>query len=325
MSKFLKTLAPAIGLAMTATVAQAHVTIEQQNVAAGSTTKLTLRVPHGCDGSATHTVTVTLPEGIYAAKPMPKPGWELATTIGAYETPFDNHGTEMTEGVREVTWSGGHLEDAWYDEFTLRASVGPNVAPGTLVVPVTQICDEGSIAWSAAAGEEGEPAPTLAVVASSGGDHGHGHTHGAAMEVPATDATVTLGDLTIEGAFSRATLPNAPVAGGFMTITNAGDSDDRLIGASSAVAGRMEIHEMAMDGDVMRMRELADGLVLPAGETVTLKPGGYHVMFMDLARPLVEGETVDVTLTFEKAGDVTLPLAIGAPNAEGHGNGHGQH
>lgn len=322
MSKILKTLAPVLGLAITASVAHAHVSIEQQNVPAGSTTKLTLRVPHGCDGSATHTVTVTLPEGIYAVKPMPKPGWDLATTIGSYDTPYDNHGTEMTEGVREVTWSGGHLEDGWYDEFTLRGAVGPNVAPGTLVVPVTQVCDKGSIAWSAAEGEEGEPAPTLSVVAASGEGHGHGHDHGAAMEMPATGEAVTLGNLTLEGAFSRATLPNAPVAGGFLTITNTGDIDDRLVGATSDISGRMEIHEMAMDGDVMRMRELEDGLAIPAGETVELKPGGYHVMFMDLAQPLVEGETVEVTLTFENAGDVTLPLAIGAPNADGNGHGH---
>ncbi|MEC7761703.1 MAG: copper chaperone PCu(A)C [Pseudomonadota bacterium] len=322
MSKILKTLAPVMALALTTSVAQAHVSIEQQNVVAGSSTKLTFRVPHGCDGSATHTVTVTLPEGIYAAKPMPKPGWDLTTTISAYETPYDNHGTEMTEGVREISWSGGHLEDAWYDEFTVRGSVGPNVEPGTLILPITQICDEGRIDWSAGEGEEGDPAPTLTIVAASGDRHGHGHDHGGAMATPATGEAVTFGDLTLEGAFSRATLPIAPVAGGFMTITNTGDTDDRLIGAASEVADRMEIHEMAMDGDVMRMRELADGLAIPAGETVELKPGGYHLMFMDLSEPLVEGETVEVTLTFENAGEVVFPLSIGAPDADGRGHGH---
>jgi uncharacterized protein YcnI len=157
MSNILKSLAPVMALAMTTSAAQAHVSIEQQNVVAGSSTKVTFRLPHGCDGSATHTVIATVPEGLYAVKPMPKAGWELSTTTGAYETHFNNHGTEMTEGVREITWSGGHLEDAWYDEFTFRGSVGPNVEPGTLILPVTQICDEGRIDWSAGGGEEGDP------------------------------------------------------------------------------------------------------------------------------------------------------------------------
>lgn len=128
-------------------------------------------------------------------------------------------------------------------------------------------------------------------------------------------ASWSVGDLVITAPFARATLPNAPVAGGFLTIANDGAQDDRLVAAASAIAGRVEIHEMAMAGDVMRMRELADGLPLPAGETVTLAPGGYHVMFMDLAGPLVEGEALEVTLTFERAGTITVPLAVGAPDA----------
>lgn len=126
---------------------------------------------------------------------------------------------------------------------------------------------------------------------------------------------VHLGPLVLSGGFSRATLPNAPVAGGFLTIQNTGTADDRLIGVSSEVAGHVEVHEMAMVGDVMKMRQLKDGLPIPAGQTVTLKPGGIHVMFMGLKQPLVQGKTVIVTLTFEKAGSVQIPLAIGAPNA----------
>ncbi len=127
---------------------------------------------------------------------------------------------------------------------------------------------------------------------------------------PVVGATVTLGDLEITATFARATLPNQPVAGGFMEITNNGETDDKLVGATSAAAGRMEVHDMAMDGDVMRMREIEGGLVLPVGETVTLKPGGYHVMFMDLVGPMVAGESVEVTLTFEQAGEVTVSMPI---------------
>lgn len=130
-----------------------------------------------------------------------------------------------------------------------------------------------------------------------------------------------LGDLTITGPFSRATLPNAPVAGGFLTVTNGGAEEDRLVAAASDAASHVEIHEMAVEGDVMKMRQLPDGLPIPAGETVELRPGGLHLMFMQLRHPLVEGETVDVTLTFEKAGEIELPLAIGPINSRAAGHG----
>ncbi|RVV98091.1 DUF1775 domain-containing protein [Mesobaculum littorinae] len=336
----------AAGLALLAPAAIAHVTVVAEKSAPGATTKLTLRVPHGCDGEATEEIRVELPEGVYAAKPMPHAGWEIDTETGAYATPYDNHGTEMTEGVRSITWSGGSLPDDFYDEFSFRAALGAELAPGAvLYMPTVQTCATGEEAWTdTSGGHDGKPAPALTLAEAPtapahGHDHGHnhGHTHdhaaqdhaahdhgsdGHAMQAQAAGATadVTLGDLTLSSAFTRATLPNAPVGGGFLTVTNDGDTDDRLIAATSPAAGRVEIHEMDMDGDVMRMRELADGLPIPAGDTVALQPGGYHLMLMELAAPLVEGETVDVTLTFETAGEVTLPLAIGAPNATGAGH-----
>lgn len=141
---------------------------------------------------------------------------------------------------------------------------------------------------------------------------GHDHTTGS-TEAP---VEVRVGSLLLSQAFSRATLPGAPVAGGFLAIANEGSEDDRLIGAASDAAGRMEVHEAVMTDGVMKMRELPDGLPIPAGETVLLKPGGYHVMFMDLRQPLVEGGSVTVKLTFEKAGEVALPLAILSPDAK---------
>ncbi len=144
-----------------------------------------------------------------------------------------------------------------------------------------------------------------------------GHTGTSDRAAPMGDAaTYEVEALTIAGAFSRATLPNAPVAGGFLTVTNGGVQDDVLISASTSVAGMTQIHEMAMDGDVMRMRQLPDGLPIPAGQTVTLQPGGFHLMFMDLQQPLVEGDTVAVKLTFQHAGEVEIMLAVGAPNAK---------
>lgn len=129
--------------------------------------------------------------------------------------------------------------------------------------------------------------------------------------------------ISASGAFTRATLPGAPVAGGFVTLANSGSTDDRLVAAETDIAGRTEIHEMAMQDGVMRMRPLPDGLPLPAGETIELRPGGYHLMFLDLRQPLVEGESIAVTLHFETAPPMIIDLAVQAPGAKSAGAGHG--
>lgn len=126
---------------------------------------------------------------------------------------------------------------------------------------------------------------------------------------PALAEPVTVGDLTIERPTLRVTPQGAPVAGGYMLVTNTGEADDTLVAASVDAAPETEIHEMRMDGDVMRMRELDGGLVIPAGQSVSLQPGGYHLMLMG-PTPLAEGETHEVRLTFERAGEVTVPFAV---------------
>ncbi|SFA57255.1 hypothetical protein SAMN04487972_11720 [Paracoccus halophilus] len=162
-----------------------------------------------------------------------------------------------------------------------------------------------------------------ALPASACEAHEAGHTNSHAAAPAAAGASVTLGDLTLSGGFSRATPPRAPVAGGFLTIANAGAAD-RLVSASAEeIAGRTEIHEMQMQGDVMRMRELPDGLPIPAGASVELRPGGLHIMFRELKRPLTEGETIKLMLVFEKAGEVELPLLVGPLNARPSGAGKG--
>ena len=128
----------------------------------------------------------------------------------------------------------------------------------------------------------------------------------------ATEPTaVKVGGLELSGAYLRATLPKAPVGGGFLTIVNTGTVDDRLVSAASPAAGDVQLHEMTMDGGVMKMRRLADGIPIPAGKTVALSPSGLHLMFMQLKQALVEGTTVPVTLTFEKAGPIELQFAVG--------------
>ncbi|MEM7290947.1 MAG: copper chaperone PCu(A)C [Pseudomonadota bacterium] len=119
-----------------------------------------------------------------------------------------------------------------------------------------------------------------------------------------------IGDLVINHPVARATPVNAPVSGGYMTITNTGSEADRLIAATVDFAGDVQIHEMSMQDDIMKMRQLEEGLEIPAGEKVMLQPGGYHIMFMQLEKQLKEGEKYDATLIFEKAGSVDVTLNV---------------
>lgn len=136
-----------------------------------------------------------------------------------------------------------------------------------------------------------------------------------------------IGDLVVSSPWVRATAPNAPAAGGFLVIENKGDAPDRLTSISTPAAGEVQIHEMSMNQDVMRMRELTDGLEIPAGATVKLKPGGYHLMLIKPAAPLVAGQKVRMRLSFERAGRAEVDFAvrpIDATGADGH-QGHQGH
>jgi len=135
-----------------------------------------------------------------------------------------------------------------------------------------------------------------------------------------------IGDLMLTGGWTRATPKSAPTGAGFVTITNKGDAADRLVGVKTSIAARSEVHTMEMDKGVMKMRQLVKGLEIPAGETVLLKPGGFHMMFIGLKGPIDMGSTVKATLVFEKAGEVVLDLPaakIGAGKPMGE-HAHGQ-
>jgi len=123
--------------------------------------------------------------------------------------------------------------------------------------------------------------------------------------------------LRVSNPFTRATPPGAKVAGAFMWIENQGKEADRLVSASSPVAAVVAIHEMTMDGGLMKMRAVK-GIDLKPGATVELRPGGYHVMLEDLKRPLKDGEQIPLVLTFEKAGALEVKLNVGAMGAAAH-------
>lgn len=128
---------------------------------------------------------------------------------------------------------------------------------------------------------------------------------------------IKVGDLELTGIWARAMLPGQRAGGGFVTIKNTGAEADRLVSVATDAAGKSEIHEMAVIDGVMKMRPLADGLVIGAGETVELMPGGYHLMFMNVPEPFAEGTTIKVTLTFERAGTVDLELPVMPADAKG--------
>ncbi|MDQ0357415.1 copper(I)-binding protein [Rhodoplanes tepidamans] len=150
----------------------------------------------------------------------------------------------------------------------------------------------------------------------------------AAVPLAAGAQEFTAGALRIEKPWSRATPGGAKVAGGYMSITNTGTTPDRLVGGSLPQAGRFEVHEMKTENGIMTMRPLVQGLEIKPGQTVTLAPGGYHVMFMDLKQPLKEGETLSGELRFEKAGTVAVTysvqaIAATAPGGKPMGGHHG--
>lgn len=296
----LSLLAGAVAAMAVVTSASAHVTFENAQAAPNSTFKGVLRLPHGCDGQPTLKVRVRIPEGVIAVRPMPKPGWTLETVKGSYARPYSLYGEAVGEGVKEIVWTGS-LDDAYYDEFIFQARFTDAFQPGaTVYFPVVQACANGSEQWTEvpSAGQDPHslksPAPGVKIAAASGG----------------APVAAKAGDITIEQPWSRATPGGAKVGGGYVRITNTGKEPDRLIGGTFPLAGRVEVHEMAMDGTVMRMKPVEGGLAIAPGATVELKPGGYHLMFMDLKEPLKDGQSVKGTLVFEKAGTVAVEYAV---------------
>ena len=119
-----------------------------------------------------------------------------------------------------------------------------------------------------------------------------------------------VGDLIISHPIARETLPGAKVGGGYVTIKNTGKAADRLVGGNAGFAGKVEIHEMKMENQVMKMKPIVGGLEIPAGSMVKLAPGGNHLMFMKLSSPLKVGESHKATLKFENSGEIKVAFKV---------------
>jgi uncharacterized protein YcnI len=163
------TFAGAIAVGAGICTASAHVTLETREAPVGAPYKAVLRVPHGCEGSATISLRIRVPEGMIAVKPMPKPGWKIDTVSGKYPRTYNYfHGAKLSEGVTEVSFSGGNLPDAYYDEFVVTGFLAGDLEAGkTLYFPVVQECEKGIHRWieipagGRSSGDHGEPAPAL--------------------------------------------------------------------------------------------------------------------------------------------------------------------
>jgi periplasmic copper chaperone A len=162
----------AAGAVAVACTASAHITLETREAPVGAPYKAVLRVPHGCDGAATTALRVRIPEGMIAVKPMPKPGWKIDTVSGKYPKTYSFfHGAKLSEGVTEVSFSGGSLPDAYYDEFVVTGFIAGDLQPGTMLYfPVVQECEKGVHRWieipaaGKSPGAYPEPAPGLKLV-----------------------------------------------------------------------------------------------------------------------------------------------------------------
>ena len=142
----------------------------------------------------------------------------------------------------------------------------------------------------------------------------------AAHDMTSADGTLKFSDM-----WTRATPAGANVAGGFPTITNAGKEPDRLVGGTLTTAGTVQVHQMSITDGVMKMQELPRGLEVKPGETVELKPGGYHLMFIGLTAPVKEGEKLEGTLIFERAGTVAIHYHVQAMGASKNAAGEHKH
>ena len=136
---------------------------------------------------------------------------------------------------------------------------------------------------------------------------------------PALAQQFTAGDISVDKAWSRATPKGATVGAGYLTIHNNGAAPDKLMGGSSDVAADVQVHEMSMKNGVMTMRQLTEGLAVPAKGSVTLAPSSYHLMLQGLKQPLVKGQTVKATLNFEHAGSLPIELKVVGIGAMGLG------
>jgi copper(I)-binding protein len=273
-------------LALAVAPASARIVLSQPTFEAGQNYAAFFKLDSGCEGSPTTALRVEIPAGVVVLQTPEKPGWAV--------------NAEQAAGrVSAVTWRG-RLDAKSPDQFGLFLKLPADA--GTLYFPAVQRCEKGQIAWTAvpltgqAGANVGNPAPALRLTAA---------------QSPAALSHYMAGSIMIEQPWSPATPGGATTAAAYMTIMNHGSMPDTLLGGSMASGGKLEIHQMSMAGGIMSMRPVTEGVTIPAGGTVVLSPQGpYHAMLLGLKSSLVQGTRVPATLTFAKAGQVRIELAV---------------
>jgi len=286
----MKTSLVAFALFVSASLAQAHVSVDPPRVQAGATYHGVLRVGHGCDAAPTTSLDVVLPAGATHVRASAHPDWQLLQT------------------GNEIIWTAARGKAlAPHDKGEFAIEFQAPAAPGPLWVKVLQRCQGASMNWADVPAQgtstEGMKTPAALVQVLSPAEYA------AWQAQPA-----------VEGGWVRASVPGQQTSGAFMRIT--AKEPTQLVAVSSPVAGVAQVHEMKMEGDVMRMRP-AGTIDLPVGRAFELKPGSYHVMLQDLKKPLEAGSTVPVTLVFRNAKgvesrmDLRLPVSVQPPAGGG--------
>lgn len=311
-------------IAALSSAASAHVSLEVKEAKLGASYKAVFSVPHGCEGSPTTEVSVEIPEGVIAVKPMPKPGWKLSTEKGSYARPYNfYHGAKKSEGVKRVTWSGGELPDEYFDQFVLSTFVAGELQAGSLVFPVTQKCAKGELQWREVAGPGVDahsldhPAPQVLLVAGDAGEHHHHHDQ----------ASGSAAGIGLSAPWTRPASAGG-MGVGYVQITNDGSEPDTLLGASSDAAERVELHETTISDDGVASMKPVSSVEIAPGNSIELKPGGLHLMLIGLKEGIKEGGSVKAKLNFKKAGavDVEFAAKTAAPAAgNSHEHMHHQH
>ncbi len=300
----------ACALFLCATASFSHIVLEAKAAQVGTRYQAAFLVGHGCAGSPTTSVDVQIPAGFEGAMPLAKAGWLVAVERSKLAKPYVHNGKSISEDVSRVRWTASGKEfalaDGTREKFELIGKLPADAGP--LWFKILQTCESGSNNWA--------QIPSQGVSTSG-------------LKTPAAFLNVTTGPVNraaaaqpvqVAGAWVRSTVPGQKGTGAFMQITSG--QALRLVGVTSAVAGVSEVHEMKMEGDVMKMRRVK-GVDLPAGVAVELKPGGYHVMLMDLKQPVLPSSSVPLTLIFENAKgvesrlDLNLKASTVAPGANG--------
>ncbi|MGD9804048.1 MAG: DUF1775 domain-containing protein [Hyphomicrobiaceae bacterium] len=309
-------LKAAVGFAihtLLATALSAHPSLQPKEAAVGSSYRAVVSIPHGCSGSSTLKVRVKIPEGVIGVKPMLKSGWSISTVRGPYERSYPYyHGQTLTEGVKEIIWSGT-LPDDVFDEFVFTGFFTDILQEGTtLYFPTYQECANGALQWieTPKANQDGHalaaPAPGVRLLPTA----------------QTTTKSYRKGSIVVEAPWTRATPGGAQVAAGYLRVTNTGKEIDRLVGATSPIATAVEVHEMSSNDGIMKMRRLENGLIIAPSETVELTPGGKHLMFTGLREALKVGGLIRGQLTFEKAGTIDIEFSIAPSGAQSAGHSH---